>query len=341
MTLREELERFRHRVGVPAVVGALVTADSLAIDAVGVTRRGGDEPVSVDDQWHIGSCAKSVTAALYARLVEQGRASWGTPLPELFPDLTDRIHSGWTDRSIDDVLHCRSGMRANLSLRAMRAGWSDDRPLTEQRTDAVVAGLAEAPGPKGKFVYSNLGYITAGAAIDRLAGVPYESALEREIIAPLGISSLGFGPPDRIWGHGPRLQLGGLCLFRGRPADPGRPRSDNPAVLSSAGTLHVGVGDWARFFRLFMTGGGGLLESSSIEHLLRVPEGKGQPMSMGWSRASFDGASFGVQGSNARWVATGLLDESRERASLVVTNDGRTSVLMRSVGLARRLWAAY
>ncbi len=75
-----ELSVFRDRYGIPAVGEALVTRDGVVeLDLIGARVRGGD-PVGARDAWHIGSCGKAMTAALYARLVERGEAEWGTPV---------------------------------------------------------------------------------------------------------------------------------------------------------------------------------------------------------------------------------------------------------------------
>lgn len=74
--MNERLDSFRRRHGVAAIGAATIDASSPtieSIDVAGVVRRGADDAVVESDAWHIGSCAKALTAALYARLVEQGR----------------------------------------------------------------------------------------------------------------------------------------------------------------------------------------------------------------------------------------------------------------------------
>ena len=43
---------------------------------------GGDVAIGPDDRWHLGSNTKAMTAALWARLTEQGRAGWDMPVAE-------------------------------------------------------------------------------------------------------------------------------------------------------------------------------------------------------------------------------------------------------------------
>ena len=229
-------------------------------------------------------------------------------------------------------------MKANPSMYAMLAGWSDTRSLVDQRTEAALSAMRKAPGVRGRFVYSNLSYMVIGAAIDRITGVPYEEALARHVLEPLGITSVGYGAPPNIWGHRARVQLAGLALFVGNPVDPQSARSDNPRMMSSAGTMHLTIADWAKFLNLFINGGGDLLQPGTIDFLLKIPEGNGIKMAKGWAKAEgIKGVSFGMQGSNTMWSAAALLNEKRTRLSLVVCNDGRTRIVSQTAVLAAKL----
>lgn len=344
--LRAHLTEFRNAHRIPALGAGIVTRDGeVELDVVGDRVRGGGDPVTRDDRWHLGSCGKSITAAVYARLVERGDAAWGARLPDLFPDLAGELDPGWSAVAIDEVFVSQAGLPANLPRPEMLAAWRDPRPLREQRTDVAARALARPPRRPGRFLYSNLGYIVIGAAIERITDLPFESALTVHLLEPLGITSGGFGPPPEIWGHGGRMlalgPLGIVNLGRGAPADPARPESDNPAVMSPAGRLHLTLADWATFHRVFLTDGGGLLRPESIERLLRPAPGRGQRQALGWAPVrGATGASLGQQGSNTYWVATALIDTTRERTALVVCNEGRARLLRRTPKLALRLLAA-
>ncbi len=338
--LRAHLEEFRRRYDVPAIGAGVVTRDGLDVDVVGERVRGGGDPVTLDDRWHIGSCGKSITAALYARLVERGDAEWGARLPELFPDLD--VDPGWSRMTIDEVFVSRAGFRANLTKTEMLAAWRDARPLPELRTETAATALARPPSRPGRFLYSNLGYIVIGAAIERITGLAFEIALAAHVLEPLGIASGGFGPPPDLWGHGGRMlalgPLGLVDLGRGRPADPAPVRSDNPAIMTPAGRLHLTLEDWARFQRVFLTEGDGFLHPETIERLLTPAAGRGQRHALGWAPIrGLPDASFGQQGSNTHWVATAIIDGARERTAMVVCNEGRARLLRRTPALAAQL----
>jgi D-alanyl-D-alanine carboxypeptidase len=337
--VKERLDTFRRRHGVTAIGATTIDVSSPATESmgvVGVVRRGTNDAVAETEAWHIGSCAKALTAALYARLVEQGRAEWGARLVDLFPDLAESIDRGWSAVTIDELFTCRSGLPANPNRSAMLAAYDDPDPAVDQRSRTARAALANPPDGRGRFRYSNLGYVLAGAAIDRVTDSDFESTMRAEILDPLGVTTAGFGPPPRLWGHRPRLQIASLCLGRGTSVGPDDLRSDNPPLLTPAGRLHLSLPDWARVQRLFLDGAG-LLSTASLGHLLRTPA-DGHGMAMGWAAPKgLPGVALGMQGSNTAWAATAMIDADRSRMTLVITNDGRTSMLRSTALLAAEL----
>ena len=328
-TIDTELERFCTRLGVPAA--AAVRTDNTGAMQSGVTgqcRRDRPGMVGLGAQWHIGSCLKPLTAALYASFVASGQTRWDSKLADLLPDLSDRMHAGWHDRTIDELLTCRAGVAANLSPWRMHAAWKDTRPLPLQRSDVTRAALDRQPGERGRFRYSNLSYVIAGAIIDRLSGSDYESALASRLLEPIGVSSLGFGAPPDICGHSAALRVGPIGMFRGQAVEPSHPRADNPRVLSAAGTAHVNIEDFARLVAVFLDGSTGPLDDTAVRRLLAPPDTSTQAMAMGWSQwhppaSTATNPVLLVQGSNTRWTAAAMMDANRQRAAVVACNDGR------------------
>jgi len=330
--LASRLDTFRSRHRIPAVGAAILAVDEPLLRAVsGVRVRGGADPVMPDDRWHIGSCAKAITAAVIARLVQCGTTRWDASVGELFDHLEPPPHPRWHGVTLSDVLTHRAGLPANPAARELRAALTDPTPPSIQRTALAQRVLMTEPVRHGSFRYSNLGYAVAGAAIERITGRPYESALYDQILEPLGMSGAGFGAPTgrQPWGHRPRLLIPGP----GPAVDPkkmGAPHpSDNPPVLTPAGRLHLPLADWAAFVRLFLRPVGDFLTVPAIDTITTPAPGSRQ--GMGWAvPADPDGQrgiAFGQQGCNLRWVATAAVAGDRRRASLVVCNDGRTRLL--------------
>jgi len=338
--LRDMLLDYRQRTKSIGVGAALVPAQGdPQVAVVGTIARGHDTAVHIDDAWHIGSCTKALTALHVGQLVEQGKASWDTAIADLYPDVSGTAAS-WKQSTIEDLLLCRAGVTPNPPIREMLKLHRDPKPEVEQRTEWVGRILAQPPsGNPGAFVYSNLGYVLVGAAIDRLAGVPYEEALTTNVLDPLGVTSAGFGPPGRVRGHGGRVRLGPLALGVGRPNGSGKIPADNPPLFTPAGRLHLNLTDWARVQQVFLGDGHPLISNATLERLFHMPDSNpGKPnMSMGWAPADALGGFRAMQGSNTMWVATAVISKDRDRTALVVTNDGRTKSFRTTAQLAARL----
>ncbi len=333
LSLKSRVIEARERLGAPALGAGMVDGDGhVHVHVAGTRRRNGDEQATGDDHWHIGSCGKSITAALYARLVQAGRAQWSAPLTELFPDL--ELHPGWAPVTIDHLLLNISGAPNTPPLPRWQAYFEDTRPPAEQRTEAAAEMFADPPDGVGNFRYSNLGYAVAGAAIERIAGEPYESAVYTHLLTPLGITTVGFGAPPAIWGHGSSSPDD-----QDAPPPPVDPAgiADNPAFITPAGRFHVTIADWSRFQRLFLTGADdAVLTADSVRRLLTVPPDGA--LAMGWAPVrGVPGVSYGQQGSNTLWFATALLDGDRRRSAMVIVNDGRTAMQTHTAKLAIEL----
>lgn len=309
-----------------ALAGGAVGADGLAWSgARGVRRAGQDDPVGAEDRWHLGSNTKAMTAALFARLVEQGRARWAMPLAEAFHGLN--IDRGWDGATLDDFMTHTAGLKdeAVMGLAWLLTARADPNSLRDQRRTIVERILAAPPpGPRGDFAYGNANYVLAGAAIEAITGVPWEEAMRAEVFTPLGLSSAGFGAPAtavgggaNAWGH---RRAGEADAVAVDPSDPG---SDNPQALGPAGTVHMTVADYGRFLQVFLTGGGGWLRPDTVQHLMTA--GEGRSYAFGWivlpPQPWAAGPVTAHEGSNTLWHAMALVDPAGGWALFSLSNE--------------------
>lgn len=306
--------------GAPGLGAAVVDLQGLkALGVAGVRRLGQPDPVKTENAWHLGSNTKAMTAALYGRLVDQGKAEWRAPVANLFPDL--KVDVAWHTITIEQVLSHGAGILdapliGPVWLFASRA---DLRPLREQRS-AFAQLIVGAPpaGPVGTFSYANANYILAGAAIERIANASWEDAITAEIFEPLGLASAGFGAPDgeEPWGHA--KVFGSL-----RPIDPSG-MADNPAAMAPAASVHMALADYARFLQLFLTEGGSVLTPATVARLASPQAHEGPAYALGWG--VIDDATWGRgpvlshEGSNTFWHAVAAVAPGRGLAFIGVGN---------------------
>lgn len=295
------------------------------------SRRFGDAaPVSVDDRWHLGSNTKAMTAAVFARLVEQGRARWGMPVAEAFPEVA--IDPAWAGATLDDFMHHRAGLTdaAVMGREWLMTARSDPRSLPEQRAAIAAQALgAPPPGERGRFAYGNANYVLVGAAIEAITDAAWEAAMRTELFGPLGLESAGFGTPaggpegrDSPWGH---RGAGDQRL----PMPPDHPGADNPAALGPAGTVHMSLADYGRFLGAMMGGAPDWLGADSLAQLTTPPAGDPPAYACGWGvRILPWGGSTGLgrvlahDGSNTMWHCSAAVAPERGLALVAVANEG-------------------
>lgn len=176
----------------PAMGAAIVTRDSgmTAVAVAGTRRVTGGAPVSPDDLWQLGSNTKAVTALLAAVAVSQDRIRWTTTLAQAFPELAD-VRAEYREVTLRDLLSHQAGFRRDASPAAIGSGTT----AVAQRVSLASWAVRQPPAvARGTFSYSNLGYVVAGAMLERAFDTSFEAAVETQLYAPLGLTGAGWGP---------------------------------------------------------------------------------------------------------------------------------------------------
>lgn len=273
--LRRELERVRQEHQLPAIAaGATLKGQVKALAATGLKKAGSAARVHVDDRFHIGSCTKAMTATLAGLMVQDGKLRWDATLASVFSDRKSAMDAAYQAVTLKMLLTHRAGLPANGTDYGPASASNTERRLVYM--DNVLRAKPENT-PGSKFVYSNAGYIIAGAMIERVSGVAWEQMIRKRLFEPLGMASAGFGPPstpsnaDQPWGH----------IWQNSRFVPRY--GDNPAPLGPAGTVHCSVRDYLRFADLHASTGRkppGLLDASTAEFLRQPPKDSGY--ALGW-----------------------------------------------------------
>ncbi len=222
--LQAYIDRIRQKYKLPALAVAVARdGQPDLILASGVRKVGSDVPVTVDDKFHLGSCAKAATAALIHKLIGEGKMKMSDRLEDLLPGFD--IHPGYRDVTIANLLTHTSGLPRD-------EGYLKDPPAY----------------PRGEHYYSNVGYMLLGQLACHVSNnKPFGELIKQEIFDPLGMNHIGFGMPadsgaalpDQPWGHVVDYET-----------DEWTPvHKDNPESWAGAGTLHATLGDWLTFLK--------------------------------------------------------------------------------------------
>lgn len=330
--------------GLPALAAAVVRGGAIvAAGAVGTRRAGTQTPVAIDDRFHIGSDTKAMTALLAGMLVEQGRLRWDSTVAESFPEFAATMDAGLRRVTLTQLLSHTSGMPSDNDAFGRLIGETFQREQENlDQTRLWMVGQwsrQKLEAPSGtRFAYSNMGYVMAGAMLERAGASTWEEMVATRIFDSLGLHTAGFGPQaslgrvDAPLGHFIRDDGTLKPMLAG-------PNGDNPVVLGPAGTVHLSILDFARW-AAWNAGEGkrgpALVRPETLRKLHttvitmppRPDAAPGTPSrggyGLGWGMAELSFAPgrklLSHDGSNGMNLATITLDPQRDFGLVATTN---------------------
>jgi CubicO group peptidase (beta-lactamase class C family) len=314
------LDDIRRTAGMPALVAAAVKRGRAASKwFVGERLLGSGVAVTAQDAWHLGSITKSMTSTLVARLVERGAVRWDDTVGELLKDAVPDMQDAYKSATFRHLLSHRAGLPKDIPMDVFAKYSRDATNVREERRSYAREALRmSSVGPR--FVYSNNGYIVAGAMLEAKLDATWEDLIRTHVFEPLKLTSAGFGPPGE---KAALTQPVGHFFHDKRlvPIRPGERYSDNPYALGPAGRVHMGLDDVLTYLAAHRDATD-VLKPDTWRTLHTAPFG-GQ-YAMGWVLRSE--SAFAHDGSNTMWYAHVLFDTETGVAAVAATNDGRQRV---------------
>jgi len=298
----------------PGVIAAIVKSGKpLRIAAAGVREQGASTLLTIEDQVHLGSCTKAMTATVIARMIERGELKWSTTIGQGLPELFSQFHASYHDITLHELLTHHGGLESNAIDWWLDTGGS----VTENREKILQDSLKVGSDvERGKYNYSNLGYMIAGLIAAEKAGKTWEALMQAELFDPLDIQQAGFGAPG---------SKDSLIQPRGHTYKDGSFNPvfhDNAAALGPAGTVHMSVPDWGKFLLQHMDANHSSFLANKSKALLHSPFAESNA-AKGWfvyDRPWGKGKVLTHTGSNTYWAATVWVAPNTNTAYVVVSN---------------------
>jgi CubicO group peptidase (beta-lactamase class C family) len=292
-TLDELAEATRKASGAPGLSLAVVRDGKLAAPAVaGVREAGGQDKVQPDDRFHIGSVTKSFTACVVAKLIEDGKLKWDTPISAALPDITTRPE--YANVTMEQLMQHRGG------IRAYTAGIEDSfkgslapntSPVEARRAFAKRVLNAEPLNTPGSaMAYSNAGYAVLAAVAEQASGRSWEDLLQAVVFGPLEMKTAGVGwPAGPSQADEPRGHFGsGAAMVVQRDGV-----YDIGPYIGPAGDVHCSMSDLAKYAAAHLRGlrgEDGFLKAETIRRLHTPPPGG--DYACGWGVRQSDGVHW-------------------------------------------------
>ena len=183
----------------PSLTAAIARDGQLVwSDSVGSADGRGAWPATHDTAYRIASVTKTFVAVAVLQLVEAGQVDLDDPAGRHVPD------APVADATVSQLLSHTSGLQAETD-----GDWWERSP--GYSWDALVAMGAQRRFRAGrKYHYSNLGYAVLGRIVETLEGQPWDVAIGRKVLAPLGLGGTARIAPQGAatgWGVHPHAAL--------------------------------------------------------------------------------------------------------------------------------------
>ena len=192
--LEKFIDQMRDAADVPGVSVLLFDKDKTLIEkGFGVRERGRPEPVTADSLYIIASNTKALTTLLLARLVDEGRFDWETPVVKIYPSFKIGDPEV-TKRVLLQHLVCAC---TGLPRQDFEWLFTFDRSSPQGQLD-VLATMKPTTEFGALFQYSNplasaAGYIGAHTVEpDAELGQAYDEVMREKVFRPLGMSRTTF-----------------------------------------------------------------------------------------------------------------------------------------------------
>ena len=282
----------------------------LSLDAVGFADVAAQKPMKTDALFWIASQSKSITAAAFMMLVDEGKVKLDDPVEKYLPEFKDLqvavgkgkevvLQKPKQPITIRQILSHTSGMPF---ASAKERPTLDMLPLSEGVKSYAATPLQTEPGTK--YAYSNAGINTAGRIIEVISGMPYEDFLDKRLFGPLAMKDTTFWPNEEqltrlAKSYKPNKEKTGLEELTISQLK--YPLNDRKRQPMPAGGLFSTAGDVGRFCQMVLNGGtfNGklLLSEDAVKQMTTKQTGDDlkDNYGLGWST----GGSFGHGGAFA------------------------------------------
>jgi CubicO group peptidase (beta-lactamase class C family) len=320
----DELRALHH---VPGAALAVLVDGQVHELASGLLHRGTGYEVTPDSIFHSGSIAKVYTATLVMRLVDEGRLRLDAPVVDVLPEFATPDPEATKTITIRQLLSHTGGVTNDFNH---DSGRGDD--CLAKYVEAARDVALDCP-PGTAVSYGGLGYVVLGRVIEVVTGLTWDQALKDLLFAPLGLERSMTLPEEALRFRVAMSHLG----EPGQDPDPAPVWDMMPRSAGPYGRVLVSAGDMARFARMHLEDGKGVLSPQAVAAMqhreVDVPDKwtvSADGWGLGWTLYDWDG----IPGYGHDGAAIGQYAYLR-----VVPHAGVAVALMTNGGSSRLLYA--
>lgn len=193
--------------------------------------------VGSETLFQLGSVTKTMTATLCAQEVARGKLGLDEPIKRYLPWFEVRDEVATREVTLRHLLTHRAGWQGDVFVDLGKGGDALQLYARSMRSFDQIHPLGAA------ISYCNSGFILAGALLEEINNLDFESLMRERIFTPLSMESAGFSTDD----------FSRLCIaknhFDHEPVEPWV----LPRTLSPTGGIVATIGDVMRYLKFHLS----------------------------------------------------------------------------------------
>lgn len=330
-----EVDSIRQRFHIPGLVFGVATMDKVLISgALGVRDINTNDPVGINDMFHIASLGKGLTAFITGKLIDENRIAWNTRFFDLYPEMKQTSRPEYLDLELKDLLSMRTMLPELNDWEAKKIidGYNEqnrnDR-FNDYKFAQYALGLEPVVPDSGQFYrYTSMGYVLAALMLEKASGLTYKQLVDKTN-KDLGLNFRIGWPQD----FGRNQPAGHLI-----PSESGWDESNKLEVLNGdkftdwgedflhylipSGHHSVTIGDFIRYLQINLNGISGrnnYLKASTYDFIFNGAK----EYSMGWGNDIVNGNHYySHSGSVGNYYANAIIIKEPGIVISVMANAG-------------------
>ncbi len=303
---------------IPAAAVIIARCGEREVAFAGVTRLGGELPVTAQSRFSLGSNSKAVLATAAAIMVEEDLINWSATIGGSHEFAAVDAEHPHGDVTLAELFSHTGGIATYHTGAALNTVTIDGPPSEQPRRFAVQALGEPAVGARGAYAYSNAGPVIAAVMMEAAAGQSWQEIVESRIIAPWSLDMRLAQPlpadDAQLYGH--YFGEAGVQPYEEAEAE-------IAPFLQPSGYLAVTPASYARFLEHHVCGlSGEAAPGLSAEGFAALHTTLyGTPSALGWARQEIQGELFSFHiGSTGAHYAFAMVNA--DRAIAVLVNSG-------------------
>ncbi|MCC7084499.1 MAG: DUF1343 domain-containing protein, partial [Pirellulales bacterium] len=236
-----------------------------------------NEPMTTDTLFDMASLTKPVATAMAIMiLVERGQMRLRDKVANYFPEFAK---NGKQDVTVEQLLVHSSGLLPDNPLADYVDGWKSAEPK--------ICELELLSEPGTKFKYSDVNFILLGKIIEKVAGVPENEFVQREVYDKLGMKDTGYLPSEELKPRAETTEKRENKWLKGEVHDP---RAAKLGGVAGHAGLFSTAEDLAIYATMMLNKGryghARILSPATFAEMTRPREVNGNRRGLGWDKQS-------------------------------------------------------